>query len=149
LRFIIIIDFGNIMETPTSAQIRRQLDEDIYSGAYKRPEGQLEVQECFKGSDMRQVSSDYGITAAYTEQGSHWRLILSFQRVAEGYQALVYDPLVGVTNMTIRPERGIEHLVLSPELDRLRIKRYNERGVVSRDRNGFLGSVESLFPKPR
>jgi hypothetical protein len=146
------------MEGLSPAQIRRRLEEDISSGSYRRPEGHLSPQGWFSGSDMRKLSSDYKLKAAYTVHGSHWRLMLDYKKIGdEEYTALVYDPLQGVVETRIKGQRDVISLELSPELEKEYWKKRDE-GIVIHHTDGstqhlsemeFLEDYFSENPTPR
>lgn len=132
------------MDDQTPEAIRRRLERDLISGAYVRNEGPLREKGYFNSRDMEQASSYYNLRAAYTPQGFHWRLILSFHREGNGYRASVYDPLAGVTEMTVKPERGIPNITFSHEMDRLYLERRAQRGVTGISPEGYRQGMSML-----
>jgi hypothetical protein len=93
---------------------------------------------------MRRASEDYGIEAAYARTGSHWRLILDYKKVKDNeYRALVYDPLRGIVETTIRVEGDIMKLALSPKLDRRYYKK-REEGIEIYNSDGSTNKLSDM-----
>lgn len=127
----------------TPHRIRSQIEREIQNGSYYRPEGHLREKDWFTGSDLRRASEYYGLKAAYSEQGDHWRLILSYRKTEDGYRALVYDPLIGVVEITLRPEQGMPHLDISPELEKLYWKE-RENGIEIHSPDGSVSGLSIM-----